>query len=123
MTYDRRNKVAGGKALHEFIRDAEMDFLEEVAKEMKKGDKSKNRKYEVKRGVMMPMMMFDGTDLSDLSIDGYLALIVNGYDVRVVMQMDHAMLGHKEHEVSMKIGELTPDKAARLLSTFILGVK
>lgn len=119
MTFDRRN--AAGKDLATFLKDAEVAFLKEVLTEVKKAEGARNVDFKVDAGVSAPMMAFDGEDRSDLSVSGWVALIVNGFDVKVHMEMTHAQYGRKEDVVRLKIGEVTPALVAKRLAEFIFG--
>lgn len=123
MTFDRRN--ASGKTLSHFLRDAEVNFLKEVVKALGKlnwAEAGRPMDFDVHPGVA-PMLTFEGYDTSDHSVNGWVALIVHDVDVKVHMQVVHAMSGRKEDVIKMKTGEVTPDLVAKRLLAFMLGTR
>jgi hypothetical protein len=69
------------------------------------------------------MLTFEGTDRSDLSVKGLITIFVlDDNDVKVYMEMDHVMLGHKKVEFKLKTGQLTADVVVKRLNEFVLGV-
>jgi hypothetical protein len=126
VNYDHREaaaaKNAAGASLSKYLSRAETAFLEDVLAATGKFDGDGIPvEYKVVGGANSPFLSFKGFDPSDISIDGYMSLIVTDYDVRVIFSMQHGMLGKKEDELRTKTGMLTPELAAKRLAEFMFG--
>lgn len=108
MSYDRR---ASSKTFLSYMRKAEEEFLEDCAKLLKANKAFE--KVKVTSGVSAAFLEFEGTDKSDLSFDGYLALIQDGNDVKVSLEVTHVYRGALKFEKTYKIGVLDADTAVR----------
>jgi hypothetical protein len=116
MTFDRR---ASSKPFHHFLRDAEMAFLKEVAKDT---NASRYLAFKVEPGVSVPMLSFKGYDRSDLEVEGFLSLaVLDNNEVKVFMDMKHAQYGIKKDELKLKTGVMTPELVVKRLNEFVLG--
>lgn len=116
MTYDR---TASGQSFADFQKKAEADFWEAVA--TKVNSRQRYTKVRVHPGVSLPFLVIEGTDSSDIPVDGHAALILgDNHEVRVSVDMKGAYPARRD--VKFKTGELTTDLAAAIVLE-VLGVR
>jgi len=102
------------KSFADHIKTAETNFFDECAKLL--NSKQKYVKAKVNRGLSVSFLEYEGTDSSDLALEGTSHLSMTGaHDLSVTVSFKSAYRGTGDDRVQMKTGELTPEHVVRMI--------
>lgn len=108
-------RIAGSKSYNDYLKEADREFLREVAKQITSVQKHCQAKADDSPGGSTIFLTLTGEDSSDMPIDGYATLIHTGhFEVRFDLDLD-TVNGKVQEEKVFKIGVLTTDLAAKII--------
>ena len=105
------------KSFSEYLKAAEFNFLCQASNLI--NSKQNYIKCKVQHGVSMSFLDYDGVDINDIPLTGYVSLIaMDMYTTKVVLNYSSPYYGKGEVSNEYKVGDLT----ANLLCTLVLGL-
>jgi hypothetical protein len=113
-------RIAGGKSYNDYLKEADRDFLREVAKQITSEQGHCQAKVSDSSGGSAIFLTLTGEDMSDMPIDGYATIIHTGhFEVRFDLDLD-TVNGKVQEEKVFKIGAFTTDMAAKIVLQHLL---
>lgn len=106
-------RTASGSTYLDALKQAEIQFLGEVAKIV--NSRQKYVKAKVAPGVTMAFLEFEGVDTSDMEISGAIGLTHVHYDVTAHVSFESVQRGRQNFDQKLKVGVLTSDLVARMV--------
>jgi hypothetical protein len=112
-------RKASGNSYADFQRKGELAFWGEVAQKI--NSKQRYSKARVKDGVGVAFLIFEGTDSSDITLEGHAGLVLlDSNTIKVFVSSDSVYRGRGENEQTFKSGVLTTELVADMVLEFIV---